>query len=267
MYNNILTQLGLSPSESIVYECLLKNGQSTAGEIIKKTPLKRGVAYNILNDLIKKNLVSEKKIKIGKGKEKVAHFTPNHPEKLREYLEGEKSKFTKIENTLDANLPSLISDFNLVSGKPGVRFFEGIEGIKKVLEDSLSAKDIVYSYTDIEAIVKYADKINKEYVQKRDALGIKKRGIVIDSPFARKYLKNYHQQTTDTKFIDHELFPFHTVMQIYDGKISYLTLSETSKIAVIIEDKNIYQMHKSLFEFTWSKANTFDQLESFSNAQ
>lgn len=267
MYNDILIQLGLSPSESTIYEYLLKNGQSTVGEIIKKTPLKRGVAYNILSDLIKKGLVSEKKIKIRKGKEKVAHFIPNHPEKLREYLENKKSQLDKVERTLNANLPSFVSDFNLISGKPGVRFFEGIEGIKKVIKDSLTAKNVIYSYTDIEAIVKYADKINMEYVKKRDALGIKKRGIVIDSPFARKYLKDYHQQTTDTKFIDHKLFPFHTIMQIYDGKVSYQTLSETSKIAVIIEDKNIYQMHKSLFEFTWSKAKTFDQLEPFSNAQ
>jgi hypothetical protein len=59
------------------------------------------------------------------------------------------------------------------------------------------------------------------------------------------------------KFIDHKLYPFNSVMQIYDGKISYITLSKTSKIGVIIEDKNIYQMHKSLFEYIWSKAEAY----------
>lgn len=257
MYKDIFTQLGLSPNEATVYECLLKNGQSTVGEIIKKTPLKRGVAYNILSDLIKKDLVSEKKIKVGGGKEKVAHFIPNHPEKLRDYLENKKGQFQKIENTLNANLPSLVSDFNLISGKPGVRFFEGIEGVKKVLEDSLVAKELIYSYADLEAVVKHIDKINKDYVKKRDELGIRKRVIFIDSPFTRSYLKNYHRETTFMKFIDHKLYSFNSVMQIYDGKISYITLSKKSKIGVIIEDKNIYQMHKSLFEYAWSKTQSW----------
>lgn len=269
MYKEIFTDINLNSSEAIIYEYLLKNGESSAGDIIKKTPLKRGLVYKILDNLVEKGLVIEKKSIPSKkqGRNKISHFLPDHPEKLREFIENEKKRLDKAKNTLEASMPTIISDFNLVSGKPGVRFFEGIAGIKKVIEDSLTAKNVIYSYTDIEAIVKYADKINMEYVKKRDALGIKKKGIVIDSPFARKYLKDYHQQTTDTKFIDHKLFPFHTIMQIYDGKVSYQTLSETSKIAVIIEDKNIYQMHKSLFEFTWSKAKTFDQLEPFSNAQ
>jgi len=258
MYKDIFIQLGLSSNEATVYECLLKNGQSTVGEIIKKTPLKRGVAYNILSDLIKKNLVSEKKIKVGKGKEKVAHFIPNHPEKLREYLKNKKDQLDKIENTLNANLPTLVSDFNLISGKPGIRFFEGIEGVKKVLEDSLTAKELVYSYADLEAVVKHIDKINKEYVKKRDELGIKKRVVFIDSPFARSYLKDYHRKTTFMKFINYKLYPFNSVMQIYDGKISYITLSKKSKIGVIIEDKNIYQMHKSLFEYAWTKAQSWN---------
>lgn len=257
MYKDIFTSLGLSDNESTIYECLLKNGRSTVGEIIKKTPLKRGVAYNILSDLIKKDLVSEKKIKIRKGKEKVSHFIPNHPEKLREYLKNKKSQLDKIENTLNANLPSLVSDFNLISGKPGVRFFEGIEGVKKVLEDSLTSKEIIYSYADLEAVVKYINKINQEYSKKRDALNIKKRVIFIDSPFTRDYLKNYHRETTFMKFINYKLYPFNSVMQIYDGKVSYITLSEASKIGVIIEDKNIYQMHKSLFEFAWLKAQAW----------
>jgi len=257
MYKDIFTQLGLSSSESIIYEYLLKNGQSTVGEIIKKTPLKRGVAYNILSDLIKKDLVSEKKIKIGRRKEKVAHFIPNHPEKLRKHLENKKGQLDKVEKTLNANLLTLVSDFNLVSGKPGVRFFEGIEGVKKVLEDSLIVKEIIYSYADLEAVVKHIDKINKDYVRKRDKLGVKKRVIFVDSPFARNYLKNYHRETTFMKFINHKLYPFNSVMQIYNGKVSYITLSSTSKIGIIIEDKNIYQMHKSLFEYAWSKAQSW----------
>lgn len=40
-------------------------------------------------------------------------------------------------------------------------------------------------------------------------------------------------------------------MQIYDNRISYQTIERENKIAILIEDKNIYQMHKSFFEFMW----------------
>ena len=43
-------------------------------------------------------------------------------------------------------------------------------------------------------------------------------------------------------------------MQIYDGKISYISLSEGQMIGTIIEDQAIYKMHKALFDFTWSRA-------------
>jgi sugar-specific transcriptional regulator TrmB len=254
MYKDLFTQLGLSINESIVYEYLLKNGESPAGAIIKKTPLKRGVIYNCLEDLTKKDLITEQRIAKTKGGGKISYFSPNHPQKLEEYVESEKARLEKVQKTLDLSLPAILSDFNLVSGKPGVKFYEGLDGVKKVTEVSLTAKSTIYSYADIEAIEKYVSKINHDYVQKREKLGIKKMGIVIDSPFTRKYLKDYHREITDTRFIDYKLFPFNTVMQIYDDKISYVTLSEKNKIGILIEDKNICQMHKSLFEFTWQHA-------------
>lgn len=133
MYKEIFTSINLSLGESIVYEYLLKNGESPAGEMIKKTPLKRGLVYKILDSLVDKGLVIEKTSIPSKkqGRRKISHFLPNHPEKLREFIENEKKKLDKAKNTLEANMPALISDFNLASGKPGVRFFEGIEGIKK----------------------------------------------------------------------------------------------------------------------------------------
>jgi len=256
MYEDLFLSSGLNDNEAVVYEFLLKTGKATAGEIIKNTPVKRGVAYNTLADLVAKKLVSETKIKTkgARGKNVIAEFSPNHPENLRSYLENEKEKLEKAEKNLEANISSLISDFSLVSGRPGVRYFEGMEGIRKVLEDSLTSKNIIYTYADIEAICKYIDETNQSYVKKRDDMGIKKMAVIIDSPFAKKYLKDYYKAVTDVRFIDHELFPFNCVMQIYEGKVSYITLSDVSMVGVIIQDENIYQMHKSVFEFVWSHA-------------
>jgi sugar-specific transcriptional regulator TrmB len=256
MYKDLFVGLGLNENEAVVYEYLLKHGKVKAGDIIKNTDLKRGAVYLVLADLVRKNLVSEAKVgsKGLPGKAIVSEFSPQHPENLRMYLENQEKKIHQANNVLESNLSMLVSDFNLVSGRPGVRYFEGLKGVKKVLWDTLTSKETLYSYSDIEAIVKYIDKVNLEYVKEREEREIKKKAILIDSPFARNYLGGYHTTITENKFVDAKLFPFNSLMQIYDGKVAYVTLSEKNMIGVIIEDKNIYQMHKSLFEFTWLHA-------------
>jgi HTH-type transcriptional regulator, sugar sensing transcriptional regulator len=265
MYEKTLQQIGLNEKEAIVYEILLETGPVEAREILKKVSKKvsttRSNLYNILTALKGRGLLMEK---VKKGKNL---FEAESPTKLLEVLEEAVKMTNQAQQNLAMALPELTSLYNLTTQKPVVQFFEGVEGLKKALADSLTTKQMICAYSDIEAIVKYFDEINRDYVKKRDALGIKKRSIMVDSEFARNYMKDYHRGTTDTRFIDGKLYPFHAVMQMYDGKISYITLSDKSIISVIIEDQTIYQMHKSIFEYTWSTAKNFDQLRDFSKAQ
>lgn len=256
MYEKILQQIGLNEKEATIYQTLLETGPIEAREILKKVSPKmettRPNLYNILAALKQKGLLIEK---VKKGK---TLFEPESPTKLLEVLEESVKRTNQAQQNLAMALPELTSLYNLTTQKPVVQFFEGREGIKKVLADSLTSKHTIYTYANIEAIIKYFDDINRDYIKKRDALGIKKKGIMVDSEFARSYLKNYHRGTTDTRLIDGNLYPFHSVMQIYDGKISYVTLSDKSIIGVIIKDPAIHQMHKSIFEYTWSTAKGID---------
>lgn len=254
MYKDIFTDIGLSSNESIVYEILLKNGQMTAGEIIKKSPLKRGVVYNALADLEQKELITQKQ------KNKIASFIPNHPEKLREYVEDKESKVLKAKNTLEANLSNIVSSFNLVSGKPGVRYFEGIEGVKKVIDDTLinnTSKEIL-AFSDVAGYVKHLKQWNKNYyAPKRRELQIHEKVIIPNNPTAMEYMKEYVKNPTsdaltDILFIDHQLFPFATEVNIYENKVSFVTFSEKTHIGVIIENKEIFASLSSIFNFAWA---------------
>lgn len=98
-------------------------------------------------------------------------------------------------------------------------------------------------------------------MKKRDRLKIKKRLITIDSPYVRKFFRDYFKDITDVKLIDHTLYPFSSVVQIYDNRVAYISLSKDSYTATIISDKNIYQTEKNIFEFVWKHAKLFNQLE------
>lgn len=249
MYEQSLVKAGISYTQAIVYEALIKNGPLPAGKITKKTPFKRGLIYLALEDLIKLDLVEK-----DNKNQQVAIFQAKHPVSLRALIEKREQQAKDAKLVLDGVLPSIVSDFNLISGRPGVLFYESDDGIVKTLEDSLSSKTEIYTYADIETVVKYADKINKNYVKKRNRLGIKKKVIMLDNEFARKYMKTYYKDITDVRFIKHELYPFNALTEIYDGTTAYVTLEEKSKIGVIIKNESIYKMQKSLFEFMWDHA-------------
>lgn len=248
MYEQSLSKSGLTTNQSMVYEALLKHGALPAGKLTKKVPMERGMVYKTLEELGALQLVI-KTTPLGKA----AFFEPAHPLKLKEFTEKREQEAKDAKVSLEGVLPGLISDFNLISGRPGVQFFEGKAGVEHVLEDSLTAKGIIYTYADIEAVVRHIKDINERYVQKRERRGIKKKVLLLDSPFARDLMKTYHPGVTEARLISLEAPPFRSIMEIYDNRISYITFSKDTMIGVIIDDKAIYEMHKYLFEYMWEK--------------
>src|SRR3989344_3806878 len=128
MFEQQLEQSGLTKNQAVVYEALLKTGATPARTLLAAIPLKRGLAYKVLDELAGLDLVS-KKDEPGK----VAIFEPAHPSKLKEIAETKEKQAQNTQVALDGILGQLSSDFNLSAGKPGVRFYEGVEGVKKVL--------------------------------------------------------------------------------------------------------------------------------------
>lgn len=249
-HTQTLKKAGLSESQAIVYEALLSLGEERAGSLAKQLPLKRTLIYRVLEDLKGLGLI-EKDEQPGA----VAVFSPKHPSSLRTLIETREQEAREAQEVLGGLLPSLTSQFNLRSGAPGVLVYEGKEGIEKVLSDSLNSKTEILTYADIEPIVKYIDVINRRYASRRDKLGIDKRALLLDTPFAREYMGDYHRLSTDVKLITLEnVSPFQSAMEIYDDRVAYITFAPDKMMGVIIHDPYLYEMHKYLFEYAWKMA-------------
>jgi len=248
-YTNQLTAAGLTTDQALVYEVLLHSGEQPASSLAKQLPISRPLVYKVLEDLIEKDL-AEKKDQPGK----VATFLPKHPIALAQLLDRKAEELAQSKAQLQTLTNPLSSLFNLSSGKPGVQFFEGKDGVWEVLMDSLTATEEIRTYADLMAISQYIPDLNAEYSTIREEKNVQKRGLVIDSPEARSFLSSYKGGVTTTKLISHSenAIPFQTVVQIYDQKISYITLTEKYLIGVIITDQFIANTHKYLFDSLWS---------------
>lgn len=248
MNEKILLKLGLTNVQAEIFSCLLQNGKMKASDISKIIKRPRGVVYRGLEELIDFALVLKKESKLG-----VTLFMAEHPSNLEKVLENKEKELEKTKKEFNNSLPDFISAYNLVSNKPGIKFYEGEKGIEKSLNDTLKSKTIIYTFADIEAVEKNVKEINDAYSKRREKTNILKKIIIADTTFNRKFLKNFSSEKTEFKFLPKNFYNFSSGMQIYDNKVSYQVISTENKMAIIIEDKNIYQMNKLLFEYLWSK--------------
>lgn len=243
----VFEQAGLTKDQSALYAALLAKGQQTAREATFEAKVNRTLGYAVLKQLEDMGLVIK-----SEEPGKVATFSPAHPAVLQERIDAAARSAERAAIALKSALPDLSSAYNLATGRPGIRFYEGLDGIKEVLEDTLTAKETICTYADLEMIEKFIPDINRDYAAKRDKLGLKKKALLLDTQENRFLLEGYHTKVTDVKLIKTEAAPFKTVMQIYDGKISYFTLGTDILVGVIITDPYIYSMHKALFEAQWA---------------
>lgn len=248
MYTELLTNAGLTDSQAQLYEIIIGLGPSTAGRIAKNAPFKRGLVYKILDELVQLGLAEEQK-----ESGKAAKFMPAHPSKLKSIVELREKSLRTAAEALETALPRIVSAFNLTSGKPGIRFYEGSEAIEQIANDSLTAATEILTYIDSDALEQYHSKTNEKYVATRAAKGIKKRVLTTDTPYQRAmYAKT--KETAQMRFMHMASFSAKTIMQVYDNKISYVVLEPDRVIGVIIEDAIIAQMHRLLFNHEWERA-------------
>lgn len=255
-----LVDLGLAENDARLYEILLANPDATITVLKQKSPFSRTMLYYILESLEGFELVEKKEVspvQDGHGKKTVYNAAP--PEKLEEFISEQERELDRQKSMLKKVVGDLGSVYRLAHGKPGVRFFEGPDGIKEVTFDSLNAAGEIYTFADTEAVEKFAKEMNASYSKQRLAKKIAKKIIALDTPFAREHYQNISSSLTQIRFISAKLNPFQTGMQIYNNRISYATLTDKKMIGVIIEDANIAQMHRSLFEFIWNGLPPFGE--------
>lgn len=252
MINSILQQLDLDDKEIEVYLNLLKIGPTRASILAYQLGHPRTTVQNILIRLEKEGLVTRSL------EQNIAVFIPVHPEKLIQIVEDKKrtkdKEFEKIISDLKIIAPELEKTLAISKSLPNVKFFRGKEAVRKILFDTLNSKTELKDFANIDAMFKYVKDINDEYVTEREKTTITKRSLLLDTPFARKVYESGQYSPKSHKgykWIKSNLYPFSLEMNIYDGKVSYITYTENDFTGVIIQNEYIYQMHESMWRLIW----------------
>ena len=225
----------------MVYEALVKFGPLQARYIQRYSGLSRPLTYRALNGLIAVDLV-EKKDEPGK----VSTFVPAHPLKLKEFTRKKKEEAEDADRALNGIFPKLSSDFNLISGKPGVRFFEGEEGVREIYDDILATGKDFHLIRSV-GVKEFKEKINsivKDFIVWRLRKGISVTAITPNDVQAdTEQDKKWKLARTIVPVSD---YGSPVEVNIFGGKVAFISYRH-EMVGFVIESPQIAQAMREIF--------------------
>jgi sugar-specific transcriptional regulator TrmB len=234
-----LQNAGLNENEAKIYLAALELGQTSVGRIAKKAGIKRTTVYLSLENLMHRGLVSA--IKNG-GK---LNYYAEDPRNLERIMEEKKQNIARL-------IPELLAFTNLIDKKPEIRYFEGEDGMKEVLKDSLEypGTEICMLFSE-SYISDFGDEFFFQYYRpERVARKISSRALLPDNAQMRQLAARDQYDLRQSRLIPSDLFKIKIEIMIYSGrKVSIVSYVE--KFALIIESQQIYESLKSIFETIW----------------
>lgn len=239
--DQVLAQIGLQETEARFYLAALELGEAPVRDIAAKAGISRTNAYDVLARLLEQKLVTQ----TGGSGSKTMMVAAEPPDQLTELLDARRRR-------LDVLLPELMSLHNRSSGKPRVRFHQGLEGIQLVLDDTLTARDKkllgILSMRDLYEVPGRA--WMDDLVRRRIEAGVYLR--VIRSPI--KDVPNVWPQSEadlrEVRFASPD-FVFTMTSYIYDDKVAIIS-SRRENFAMTIESEEFAMMQRNLFEVLWA---------------
>jgi len=242
---SILELNGLSEKEAKVYLALLELKDALPSTISRKTGVKRPTTYVILETLASKGLASRV------DKKGLTYYQALDPRLLVE------DQYTKYKS-LEKSLPELLSLHQRFFSVPQMRLFEGKEGLIKIMEDTLTTQTpiCVWANADLSATTLLAD-YYPTYIRKKverkvwvnAILGYDKRGL--------EFKKTEKEELREVHLIPKKKFPFKNEIDIYDNKVAIL--SHQDAVGVIIENANIADTQRSIFNFGFEYAKILEE--------
>lgn len=236
---NLFKELGVNDEQAKVYLAALELGQGNMNELAEKAGLKRTSVYNYVKELITKRLITTGK------KRKRTVYSAIHPNML---IEIEKARLAELHRSL----PELLAIYNKSKTKPTVTFYEGVNGIKEVLQDMLKEKQPVSAFSDFKHMAAvFGDYYFDVFPPERARRGIISRNIVPDTPKARELAKTDAKYLRETKFLP--VPDLKTEINIYGDKVALNSYQSNPPFGVIIEDHDIAETLRTLWQQLWNK--------------
>lgn len=240
---NFLKSLDLTEKEITLYLASLKYGPQTASTLSKKTGLARSTVNFVFEELIKKGFASRD------TKEKTTYFSVIQPESIEYILLERNAKAKKQLNDYKDLLPMLHSLQNQSSPIPKVRYYEGVEGLCRIVDVFCEDDAFVFyvsSHNNMHPKVR--DYVESIYLNKSRKHKNKNKMILHDGKAAKKYVDKSRDVYDEVIFIDPEKNPLNLTTGVFNNKTVFLSYDPKDMSGIVIENQLIADHMKTIFK-------------------
>ncbi|MGG4773266.1 TrmB family transcriptional regulator [Paenalcaligenes sp. Me52] len=234
-----LARLGITGNLYKVYCAIMELGDTTVTEVATRANIARTTCADAITRLANEGLVQWQ----GRGRDR--SVSALNPGVLLEHIAARRELIEDL-------LPELRSIYNRATGKPQIRFYEGAEGVKTVLWDSLRCKNgpllATFSMSELEA-VPGLDEIT-HYQKERLSLGLSMRVIRSASKDVQHIWPNDKtRELRELRFTPPSITLSMTTL-IYDNCVASIS-SKKENYGLIIESEEYANFQRAMYEVMW----------------
>ncbi len=247
-YIALLKAIGLNESEAEVYLTALEFGPAPAQALVKRSGFSRPATYLAIDLLVKKGLLSTTL----KGKRH--QYVAEPPERVLHFGETQVNRLqTKVQDVARA-LPDLAL---LQHGdRPNVRLFDGVDGLRAILQDLVASKPAeILELADMASVRTF---LSPEELEEAQSILSKSKAK------GRALLVGEVRKTRagiEVRVLPKATYDFNGDLIIYGDKVAMVAY-KGKIMGVVIESPVLVEMYRSFFELAWKGAKEYPLLTS-----
>lgn len=249
-----LQEFGVNEREAAIYLHCLSAGPQSVQEISKTLEYNRITVHSAVEQLLSKGLVAETR----KGKRRQIVAEP--PSIFGRLLQQRENELRVLQGHL-GDLTELLSFVpRKMEAVPSVRFLEGVDGFRRMLEETLTARDevLVFTYVDLFSKLLGA-KYLEDYFARRSAKGIRTRLIFPPCPFAERVGKRAEEYKIKIRLLPPE-FKWKAGIFSWNNCLSLKSFTHGQITCTIVENEDLSYFYRNvLFELAWRQARIFTE--------
>ncbi|MCL5010897.1 MAG: helix-turn-helix domain-containing protein [Patescibacteria group bacterium] len=238
MVKKLLSALGLTEKQALVYLACLELGTSPAHRISQRAGLPRSTTYEILSSLQQKGFASVF------FKKTIKYFSAEEPKRV---ISETQSRIDLLKNAL----PQIEARYLKARGRPQVRFYQGKVGIQNVLEEILEdTPREVFGFSAVDDFFNSLDDYFPSFVERRVKRKIFAKLIMSSSMIRAKETKTLDAKQLRESRIISSPHQHHGSILIWKNKIALMSLKDEFE-AVVVEGAELATVQKTMFNIFW----------------
>lgn len=235
-----LRRIGIDGKQARFYLAALELGQAPVRQIAHKAKISRTSAYDVLARLLQRGLVTQ----VERGRARRNVVVAEEPGRLLRMLDEQRQ-------TLDSLLPELKSIHSRSTVRPRVRFYEGREGIRSVLDDTLRCRS-----KELLGILSMGDLFNvpgraemEDLVRRRIAAGVRLKVLRSREKDVGDIWPTRAADLRELRYVPPGTV-FTMTMYIYDERVAIIS-SRRENFGMTIESQELAETQRNLFMVLW----------------